>query len=487
MRKKKKKKLFGKKFKLNYAGWAVACCLMMLMVIPIQGDSVSSSITYNEVLLNGEVIGAVADPEVVNQAFLNARARIARATEGLVLGNVECSFQKVPRLFGTTLEQSELENVIYDLLKEQVKAAKQKYYLVKVNEFTVYLYGIDEVKALLEAALKPYDPDGLFEVNVISDTSRELNVFTVEVTPKEELAEGDGLKALNFSEKVEISEAYVDADRVSKISEAIEAVTKETEKNQTYEVQPGDTLSVIANSRGYYVDEVLALNPGLTRDATLHLGDEIVISVPEPELSVLTTEQSTYEEDYDAETQYIENDSWYTTQQVVRQEAVPGHHEVTVLTTSKNGTETSREMVSENVITEPVPEIIEKGTQTPPTYIKPITGGTLTSTFKWRWGRMHKGIDWAVPKGTAVRASCGGTVVSAGWSGGYGNCITIRHPDGKQTRYGHLSKILVSAGQKVDQGQKIALSGNTGRSTGPHVHFEILVNGTQVNPLKYLQ
>ena len=487
MRKKKKKKLFGKKFKLNYAGWAVACCLMMLMVIPIQGDSVSSSITYNEVLLNGEVIGAVADPEVVNQAFLNARARIARETEGLVLGNVECSFQKVPRLFGTTLEQSELENVIYDLLKEQVKAAKQKYYLVKVNEFTVYLYGIDEVKALLEAALKPYDPDELFEVNVISDTSRELNVFTVEVTPKEELAEGDGLKALNFSEKVEISEAYVDADRVSKISEAIEAVTKETEKNQTYEVQPGDTLSVIANSRGYYVDEVLALNPGLTRDATLHLGDEIVISVPEPELSVLTTEQSTYEEDYDAETQYIENDSWYTTQQVVRQEAVPGHHEVTVLTTSKNGTETSQEMVSENVITEPVPEIIEKGTQTPPTYIKPITGGTLTSTFKWRWGRMHKGIDWAVPKGTTVRASCGGTVVSAGWSGGYGNCITIRHPDGKQTRYGHLSKILVSAGQKVDQGQKIALSGNTGRSTGPHVHFEILVNGTQVNPLKYLQ
>ena len=487
MRKKKKKKLFGKKFKLNYAGWAVACCLMMLMVIPIQGDSVSSSITYNEVLLNGEVIGAVADPEVVNQAFLNARARIARETEGLVLGNVECSLQKVPRLFGTTLEQSGLEDVIYDLLKEQVKAAKQKYYLVKVNEFTVYLYGIDEVKALLEAALKPYDPDELFEVNVISDTSRELNVFTVEVTPKEELAEGDGLKALNFSEKVEISEAYVDADRVSKISEAIEAVTKETEKNQTYEVQPGDTLSVIANSRGYYVDEVLALNPGLTRDATLHLGDEIVISVPEPELSVLTTEQSTYEEDYDAETQYIENDSWYTTQQVVRQEAVPGHHEVTVLTTSRNGAETSREMVSENVITEPVPEIIEKGTQTPPTYIKPITGGTLTSTFKWRWGRMHKGIDWAVPKGTAVRASCGGTVVSAGWSGGYGNCITIRHPDGKQTRYGHLSKILVSAGQKVDQGQKIALSGNTGRSTGPHVHFEILVNGTQVNPLKYLQ
>ena len=83
-------------------------------------------------------------------------------------------------------------------------------------------------------------------------------------------------------------------------------------------------------------------------------------------------------------------------------------------------------------------------------------------------------------------ASCGGTVVQAGWFSGYGNCITIRHPDGKQTRYGHLSKILVSSGQKVTQGQKIALSGNTGRSTGPHVHFEIIINGSQVNPLPYL-
>ena len=103
-----------------------------------------------------------------------------------------------------------------------------------------------------------------------------------------------------------------------------------------------------------------------------------------------------------------------------------------------------------------------------------------------RWGRMHKGVDWACPIGTAVMASCGGTVVQAGWSSGYGNCITIRHPDGKQTRYGHLSKILVSSGQKVTQGQKIALSGNTGRSTGPHVHFEIIINGSQVNPLPYL-
>lgn len=481
-----KKRLFGKNFRLKYAISAMTCCIALLCFVPILGNTYGLATTYCEVRLDGEVIGAVSDPSVVDQAFLDARAQIARETKGLVLANVACDFEQVEKLVGSTLEQKELQNVIYDLLQEKVKTAKQKHYLVKVNEFTVNLATMDEVKELLTAALEPFDPDGMFQVEVVSDTSRELNAFTVQVVPKGEIAEGDGLKALNFFEKVEIAEAYIDTDQLTGLPEAIDSVTKETEKNQTYEVQAGDTLSVIANSRGYLVDEVLALNPGLTRDAMLHIGDEIIVSVPEPELSILTTIQSTYEEDYYAETQYIENDSWYTTQSEVRQEAVPGHHEVTVLTTSKNDVETSREVIEENVMVEPVPEIIEKGTQTPPTYIKPITGGTLTSTFKWRWGRMHKGVDWAVPTGTAVRASCGGTVVSAGWASGYGYCVTLRHPDGRMTRYGHLSKILVSAGQKVDQNQKIALSGNTGRSTGPHLHFEILINGSQVNPLQYL-
>lgn len=98
----------------------------------------------------------------------------------------------------------------------------------------------------------------------------------------------------------------------------------------------------------------------------------------------------------------------------------------------------------------------------------------------------HKGIDWATPTGTAVMASCGGVVTKAGWGSGYGYVVYIQHPDGKETRYGHLSKVLVSSGQKVSQGQKIALSGNTGVSTGPHVHFEIRIGGSAVNPLNYL-
>ena len=170
----------------------------------------------------------------------------------------------------------------------------------------------------------------------------------------------------------------------------------------------------------------------------------------------------------------------------MRQEGAAGHHQVTALITRKNSTETGREIIAETVLAEPVPQIIEKGTKIPPTYMKPLSGGRFTSGFGRRWGRMHQGVDWACPVGTAIMASCGGTVIQAGWYGGYGNCITIRHPDGRMTRYGHLSKILVSSGQSVSQGQKIGLSGNTGRSTGPHVHFELFIGGSQVNPLNYI-
>ena len=136
---------------------------------------------------------------------------------------------------------------------------------------------------------------------------------------------------------------------------------------------------------------------------------------------------------------------------------------------------------------------MKRGTKIPPTYVKPISGGRLTSGFGNRKAptkgasTYHKGVDWATPTGTSVYASCGGTVTKAGWGSGYGYVGYIDHEDGKQTRYGHLSKVLVSVGQKVKQGDRIALSGNTGVSTGPHLHFEIRVNGTPVNPLKYIQ
>ena len=113
--------------------------------------------------------------------------------------------------------------------------------------------------------------------------------------------------------------------------------------------------------------------------------------------------------------------------------------------------------------------------------------GRLSSRYGMRWGAMHHGIDIAVPTGTAVRAAAAGRVSFAGWNGGYGNLVVIDHGNSVETRYAHNSRLVVKVGQQVRRGDIIAYSGSTGRSTGPHVHFEIRQRGQSVNPLNYLR
>ena len=112
--------------------------------------------------------------------------------------------------------------------------------------------------------------------------------------------------------------------------------------------------------------------------------------------------------------------------------------------------------------------------------------GVLTSGFGWRWGRMHEGVDIAVSNGTPVVAAKAGVVIVAGWMGGYGNLVVVDHGGGVATAYGHNTSVTVGVGQHVEQGQLIAYSGSTGHSTGPHVHFEVRINGSAVDPMGYL-
>ena len=112
--------------------------------------------------------------------------------------------------------------------------------------------------------------------------------------------------------------------------------------------------------------------------------------------------------------------------------------------------------------------------------------GTLTSRFGTRWGRMHEGIDIGVPTGTPVVAAKSGVVSIARYYGGYGYLIDIDHGGGVHTRYGHNSRLIAKEGQAVSRGQEISKAGSSGRSTGPHVHFEIRFNGAAYDPLNYL-
>jgi murein DD-endopeptidase MepM/ murein hydrolase activator NlpD len=117
--------------------------------------------------------------------------------------------------------------------------------------------------------------------------------------------------------------------------------------------------------------------------------------------------------------------------------------------------------------------------------IWPVSG-PVTSPFGWRWGRMHEGIDIGVSYGTAIHAAAAGTVIYCGWESGYGNLTVIDHGGNLATAYGHQSSIVVGCGQQVAQGDVIGYVGSTGHSTGPHLHFEVRVDGNPVDPLGYL-
>lgn len=117
--------------------------------------------------------------------------------------------------------------------------------------------------------------------------------------------------------------------------------------------------------------------------------------------------------------------------------------------------------------------------------VLPVQNAFVSSGFGIRWGRPHQGIDMAAPLGTPIKAAESGKVVYSGWKTGYGNFIAVDHGHGYLTHYAHCSRILVHSGQVVKKGQEIGKVGNTGNSTGPHLHFEVLANGVHRNPAKF--
>jgi murein DD-endopeptidase MepM/ murein hydrolase activator NlpD len=125
-----------------------------------------------------------------------------------------------------------------------------------------------------------------------------------------------------------------------------------------------------------------------------------------------------------------------------------------------------------------------------PKTVLPVDGARLTSTFGARWGSFHEGIDLAAPMRTPEYAAADGVVLRAGSASGYGQAVYILHESGDVTVYGHMVKILVEPGQYVDAGETIALLGNEGRSTGPHLHFEVRVggeDGEKIDPIGWLK
>lgn len=523
----KKRKSNYKKYKFTYIKTTLYTLFVCLFFIKGYTPFEKTGDNFFHIILNGQAVGTVGERELAEELLIEARREIALSSEELVFMETDMEITGEEILWGRVDDESDVLRNMQQVLSGSVIETMHRSYSVKVNEYMVNLSSPEEVVSLLQAAVDKYDSEGKFRVELVYDNDREFSVLTSQITDmsQEEEVKADsytvggveklfqtmeetggteeekdfedyelGIMQMDFSEKVEVVEVYLPESQLTLLADAVDQVVKEQETASVYKVVSGDTLSEIAIKVNIPMDKLIEMNDSLEdENTTLQIDQELIITVPEPELSVTRMEQNYYEEIYDAEVIIIDVDDWYTNQTEVLQQPSAGFRKVVADVSFVNDKEVSREILKEEIVWEAVPKIMKRGTKIPPTYIKPINGGRLSSGFGKRSAptkgasTYHKGVDWATPTGTAVYASCGGTVAKAGWGSGYGYVVYINHEDGRQTRYGHLSKVLVSAGQSVKQGDKIALSGNTGVSTGPHLHFEILINGSQVNPLNYLQ
>ncbi len=183
----------------------------------------------------------------------------------------------------------------------------------------------------------------------------------------------------------------------------------------------------------------------------------------------------------------------------VKTKGVKGVKTETAVVETLNGKETAKTVIARKLVKEPVEKVVIKGTAASMTsataraqaksagFICPLNKGSIKQiSAYWGDGRNHKAMDFSGNVGTPIFAAKAGTVVSAGWDGNYGYAVVIDHGNGLKTRYAHANALCVKKGATVKQGQQIATLGTTGRSTGPHLHFEVIKNGTRVNPAPYI-
>lgn len=279
--------------------------------------------------------------------------------------------------------------------------------------------------------------------------------------PAEQEAEGSAAAALSRAESA-----------LQVATPPVAAPPKVEEKKEdkptifVHKVNPGETLWDIANAYGVSVDSIISANE-LRNPNMLSVGQELNILSVQGVLHQVATGESLWE---------ISERYQVALEEIAR---------------VNNISDPSRIMPNTKIIIPGATQLRPKDVliingQLQKAFDWPVTG-RISSPFGPRWGRMHNGLDIAVNTGTPVRAAADGRVTFAGWNGGYGILVIVDHGNNVETRYAHNSRLNVKVGQTVTRGQIIAYSGNTGNSTGPHVHFEIRHRGNPVNPQNYLK
>lgn len=304
--------------------------------------------------------------------------------------------------------------------------------------------------------------------------------------------------SVSIAENVGIKSVETDPDQVQLPDKVFAMLKAGKTTTKDYVVQQNDSWWLIARKNDMKTKDVLAGNPGATEDTMIKPGQVIKLVAVNPYMTVVSKGTYTTTETIPFDVVSKTDTSLGTGQTVVKQQGSDGSKVVTYAYERKNGKDLSKSVVTEKVVKESVTQVVAKGPAARITVAYASRGsgnvpalswpiqGHINSYYGSRWGSFHSGVDIAGDVGDPYVAAAAGTVISAGWDGGYGKMILIDHGNGVMTRYAHSSQILISVGQRVAKGQTIGLVGATGNTTGPHLHFEVISNGSTLNPLSYL-
>jgi len=427
-----------------------------------------------EVFLNGQSIGFVSSPSEFARAVDDVSLRASEILNFPHYPNPDVSYRYAVVDRTSIFDRAEVEERLFGQI-----ANIQKLDVLTVDGVIV---AVTSDRSGLETVL-----NGLLEAH-------DMNGAADSVT---------------FVQEVSLTNQWTDIALERPLSE-ITAVLSAVSEARYDEINTQNTWEEIARRNGMSQEDLRALNgfsaPDIydgqggidgqdaADDPDIETIQRVLVQKAEPYLTVVASVNTQYQEEIPYTTVTVSDDTIYEGDQKIRVSGLPGVARVSAQLRYRNGEIYESLEVGRETVLEPVEEVIAEGVKKRPpksptgAFIRPYWG-KLTSKFGYRslfGGSMHQGIDLAGPTGSPIVASDGGTVTFAGWRNGYGNCVTIRHANGYSTLYGHCSKMLVKEGQAVAKGELIAKVGSTGRSTGSHLHFEIRINGTPVDPLKHI-
>lgn len=460
--------LLGKRgFLVTVFNWAlpiISCVFLFSVVSYANGMSYALRLS-----VNGDFVGYVTDESVFTDAEKIVQQRITYLDSNTEMFSFDSSYEVEMVGYGSTLTKYQVADKLLSSVDAEISFA---YGMYIDNSFYGALESKDRVEQTLDDLLDVYREGGDETVAFESKITYEPGLY--------------------------LTESIVSEDSI------IRLITTKKTVAAYYTVVEGDSpLGVIAKL-GMSEEELARLNPDFSLDSFLQIGDKLLITQEEPFLAVAVTRRETYDESTDYDTEYVDDSTHYQGSSTITREGEKGVVRVTADVSYINGVETRRKVIDRVTVSEPVSEIIALGTKEIPSgitaaipqnrpvgqFIWPVGGsdGGQISEMMYGYGGYynHGGIDIVAPYGTPIFAAESGTVILAQWYYGYGNCVMIQHDSGIVTVYGHSSYLHVTQGQKVTAGELIADVGSTGQSTANHCHFEVRINGVQMNPINYL-